>query len=307
MLTSNDIEKARQGDLKILCDLDERGLSPATGENEEDFAKRLEALRCSLIDMERKLSTEGQATVDTLKLKSQDRIISSYYAAPQRQTSELYGFKCDWVPGFFTDPAFSWLFGGCTYSYPPDFFTVFIIGNKLRKKKKFLCYDRNEILAHELCHVARAGLNSTEFEEHFAYQTSSSAFRRAFGGIMHSQGDTLIFLCACAILIAAQVLLPIYAPTLPPGLGWLVFGAVILFLVLRHLHTTRIYNIALRKLNIDFFDRDNATARMLLFHATDQEIRRIAKAKSPRELLQELAQKELRWKIALERCNPKKS
>ncbi|MCQ2396274.1 MAG: hypothetical protein MJ106_01070 [Lentisphaeria bacterium] len=304
MISTTDIERARSGDMDTLRKLDSRGLSPAVGEDADAFATRLEALRTSLSNMEHRLSTDGQTAIDTLELHAKDRISPALYSTPHEQTTELYGFKCDWVPGFFTDPTFSWLFGGCTYSYPPDFFTVFIIGNKLRKKTKFLCYDRNEILAHELCHVARAGLNSIEYEEHFAYQTARTAFRRAFGGIMHSQMDSMLFLFACIVLVAAQILLPIFAPDTPfRWIGWIFFAAVMLFFVLRHLNSTRIFNKARRKLNETFRGGNGLDARMILFHATDAETREIANANSTRKLLDDYAQKDLRWKIALSRIN----
>lgn len=290
--------------MDTLRKLDSRGLSPAVGEDAKAFATRLEALRNSLASLEHKLTADGQTALDTLKLHAKDRISPALYSTPQEQTNRLYGFKCDWVPGFFTNPAFSWLFGGCTYSYPPDFFTVFIIGNKLRKKDHFLCYDRNEILAHELCHVARAGLDSTEFEEHFAYQTAKSSFRKAFGGIMHSQMDSMLFLLACLMLIAAQVLLPLYAPDTPfRWCGWALFAAVMLFFVLRHLNSIRIFKKALKKLDESFHSSNGLNARILLFHATDDEIREIAKTDDPRKLLEAYAQKELRWQIALSRIN----
>lgn len=302
MISTADIERARARDMDTLRKMDSRGLSPAVCEDAEAFATRLDALRNSLASMEHKLSTDGQTDVDTLTLHAKDRIPSTLYANPHEHTSDLYGFKCDWVPGFFTNPAFSWLFGGCTFSFPPDFFTIFIIGNKLRKKSRFLCYDRDEILAHELCHVARAGLNSMEFEEHFAYQTAKSPFRRAFGGIMHTQKDSMLFLFACLVLVAAQILLPIYAPEMPiRWLGWTFFAAVMLFFIIRHLNSTRIFNKAQRKLAETFSGRNGLDARMLLFHATDTEIREIAKTDSTRELIDDYAKRELRWQIALSR------
>lgn len=300
MLSDRIIQNVREGDMKTLCELDAKGLSPAVGEGAEAFAQRLEILRKSLQEFEQKLSSQGKATLDDLCVQSKDRIPQSLYETPRKQTRQLYGFNCDWVPGFFCNPRFSWLFGGCTYSYPPDFFTVFIIGERLRKQKKYLCYDRDEIFAHELCHVGRAGLNSMEFEELFAYQTARRPFRRFLGGIMHSQMDTLVFLLACLFLVAAQVLLPLYNAVLPSWLGWAVFGAVMLFFLLRHTYSYHVFRKALQKLQA-FCGNDAAKARMLLFHATDDEIHQLARTETPESLLKEYSASELRWKIACER------
>ena len=300
MFSDREIQKVREGEMKTLCDLDANGLSPAVGEGAEEFSKRLENLRKRLQEFDRQLSSQNEVSFDGLLAKRQDRIPRNLFDEPRKQTRQLYDFDCDWVPGFFCNPRFSWLFGGCTYSYPPDFFTVFIIGERLRRRKKYLCYDRDEIFAHELCHVARAGLNSMEFEELFAYQTARSPFRRFLGGIMHSQQDTLIFLLACLFLVVAQVILPRFAAVLPSWLGWLGFGVVMLFFLLRHMRSYGIYQRALRNLEM-CCSGHTENARGLLFHATDKEIHQLASTDSPRTLLEQYSASELRWKIACRR------
>ncbi len=42
---------------------------------------------------------------------------------------------------------------------------------------------RQELLAHELCHIARIALDSTLYEETFAYQVSPSPLRRLWDAI----------------------------------------------------------------------------------------------------------------------------
>lgn len=294
-----DLQRVREGDLKYLRKLDARGLSPAVGEDAEAFASRLEKLQTSLAEFETKLSQKGQVDWEGVLCAEKNRIPRSGFEASLTLTDELYGFQCDWVPGFFCNPRFSWLFGGCTYSFPPEFFALFIISAKLRKAKKFLCYDREEILAHELCHVARSGLGAVEFEELIAYQTAKSGFRRVWGGIMHSQWDSLIFLLACLFLVAAQIFLPLLSLPFASWLGWAVFGAVVLFYILRQANSYRIYKKALANVAA-VYQGDERIARKVVFHATDKEIRQLARTKDARRLLDDW-QSELRWKIALDR------
>ena len=301
------LQRIRQEDLDTLVDLDRRGLTPAPNEDGDAFAARLQRLAERLSQWEDDLRTAGRTSLEGITLKREDAIPAELLAASGKRTKGLYGFQCDWVPGYFCSPSHSWLFGGCTFSAPPDLFTVFIISQKLRTKKRHLFYDRDEILSHELCHVARTGLQATEFEEHFAYQTSTGAFRRNWGGIMHSQWDSFLFLALCLLLPIGQLVLPQFAPSLPLWLNWIPLLAALAFFVLRHLRSRRHFQKALQTLQKYACHGDEQKARILLFHATDQEIHVLAKlyGKANGETLfhQTLDSfpKDLRWKVAFHR------
>ena len=291
------LTRVKRGDMKTLCQLDARGLTPAPGEDAEGFAMRLEALQQRFQEFQRDIGSSSGISLEGLKVDAASEIPRENRREPNRQTERLYGFECDWVPGFFCNPRASWLFGGCTYTFPPTLFTVFIIGERLRAKKRHLFYDRDEILAHEVCHVARASLNSTEFEEHFAYQTARSAFRRSWGGIMHTQMDSFAFMLACLALVVCQLLNATWH-ALPAWTGWTVFAATALFFVLRHARTRHVFKKALENLK-KACKGDERRARILAFHATDRELHQLAKAKDINALLQKFT--DLRWKIALQR------
>ena len=302
------LQRIRQEDLDTLVDLDRRGLTPAPNEDGNAFAARLQRLAERLSQWEDALRTADSTSLEGMTLKREDAIPAELLAASGKRTKGLYGFQCDWVPGYFCSPAHSWLFGGCTFSAPPDLFTVFIISQKLRTKKRHLFYDRDEILSHELCHVARTGLQATEFEEHFAYQTSTGAFRRNWGGIMHSQWDSFLFLALCLLLPIGQLVLPQLAPSLPLWLNWIPLLAALAFFVLRHLRSRRHFQRALQTLQKYACHGDEQKARILLFHATDQEIHALAKlyGKANGESLfhqtLDAFPKDLRWKVALHRA-----
>ncbi len=307
-LEEKTLQRIRQEDLDTLADLDRRGLTPAPGEDGNAFAARLQRLSERLSRWEEDLRVAGRTSLEGMTLKRGDAIPPELFAAPGKRTKGLYGFQCDWVPGYFCSPSHGWLFGGCTFSAPPDLFTVFIVSQRLRAKKRHLFYDRDEILSHELCHVARAGLQATEFEEHFAYQTSTGAFRRNWGGIMQSQRDSFLFLILCVLLPIGQFLLPHFAPALPLWLSWIPLLAALAFFILRHLRIRRHFRKALKILQKLACHDDGQKARILLFHATDREIHDLARLSGKNDgetrFHKTLAsfQKDLRWKIALHRC-----
>jgi hypothetical protein len=75
------------------------------------------------------------------------------------------------------------------------------------EKGHYLFYTRDEILAHEAVHVARAKLKEPRFEEILAYQTSQNRFRKYWGPLLRSSPESLIFL--------ASILLGIIHPSIP--------------------------------------------------------------------------------------------
>ncbi|MBS0656141.1 MAG: hypothetical protein JSR46_10215 [Verrucomicrobia bacterium] len=95
-----------------------------------------------------------------------------------------------WVEVLFSDEGLQPWEAGCTwYSSDHDQLPQIQLRRALQRKKRYLwLYDRDEILAHEYVHAMRAPLNSTLFEEFFAYFTSQYAgksyvhYFRAFVG-----------------------------------------------------------------------------------------------------------------------------
>ena len=296
-LDTLDLQRLRREELPALAQWDRRGLFPAPGENGEAFAQRLLRLQERLRECHGSLKEKGLYSLEGLSLKREAQVPPALLEEAGERTRRLYGFQGDWVPAFFLTPGMGWLFGGCTYSWPPDPFAVFIINERLRDRKRSFLYCREEILAHELCHVARGGLDSQRFEEHFAYQTSHSAFRRNWGGIMHSQTDSFLFLGACLLLLLGQFTLPLLAPQLPLSLNLAPHPSNPTPPAPPHPHTTKTFQKALDAL-AHCCGEDRQKARILLFHATDTEIHALARAQDPALLLDKWRQKCLRWKVA---------
>jgi len=136
-------------------------------------------------------SGDGVYEVEGLSFPAAQRIPREMVTNVAAITQEHYGFAIDWVPGFFADQSFGWLFGGCAYYFEPDFFALFIVRRSFEHHNRWLIYNRDELLSHELCHVARGGLKADFFEEEFAYGVSGSWFRQAVGGLFRTGSEGL--------------------------------------------------------------------------------------------------------------------
>ena len=298
MIASALIDRAGAGDLTALADLDARGLSPAPGEDAPAFAERLRGLNANFQSMEEELAKGGTYTVEGVTVRRDARIPAEVFAVPGDATEALYGFRCDWVPGFFLDPRFSGLFGGCAFYFFPDFFALFIIRHSFQTKERWLWYRRDELLAHELCHVARIALLSEEFEETFAYQTSASSFRKLIGGIFRKQTDSFLFLGVTFVLLFAQILRTQWLHTMPIWPFWSLVGLVFAWLLIRHAFHCRRLSVAQHHI-AELFGKENALP--VLFRCTDDELHRFASTE-PQSLKTWIAeQTSLRWQVIRKR------
>jgi len=208
--TVQELSKARKGDVKMLAEFDKRGLICGAHETLEEYCNRLQLFIKNLDEMESEVKKNGYLSLEDMKFANEERIPENSFKPSQKINRELYDFSIDWVPGFFLTPRFGMLFGGCAYSFDPDFFSLFIIRSSFKEKKKWLFYERDEIMSHELCHIARFAMNSHKYEEQFAYQTSGSKFRRNYGCMMRSAWETYILMILLLGMLTTQVSLVLF-------------------------------------------------------------------------------------------------
>ncbi len=205
--TKQELEKIEAGDLKTIADFDTRGFIPGPKESLKEFADRLRVFEKNLNEMEAELKEKKSLTIENMNFPAEEKIPQASFNPATKITSELYDFKITWVPGFYVTPSFGMLFGGCAFSFDPDFFSLFIIRNSFKKKKKWLVYERDELMSHELCHVARFAMGSHKYEEQFAYQTSNSSFRKNFGCMMRSAWETYVLMILLVSMLVTQITL----------------------------------------------------------------------------------------------------
>ena len=285
------LNKAANGDIDALLLLDNHGFIMGHSESPEQFVARLRTLADKLDKMQKSLDKDGKFEIDDVTVYARDRIPDKIFGEAKEATSSLFGFSIDWVPGFFIDPFF--LFGGCAFTYYPDFFAMFIIRRSFKHAQKWFIYKRKELLAHELCHIARIGLESERFEETFAYQTATSPFRRLLGGVFLKPMDSYLLLGSAFLLLLGQFLRIYLFPALPIAPFWGLIALSILWLALRYIGLMSTLNNA--KANMVLLWGDNAMKA--LFRASDKEIRTWASFKDKAEAEAWLENQGIRWKV----------
>ena len=296
--SEESLQQAASGNIDTLAAYDASGLLLGADETAADFAKRIRIFQANRQKLEDALQKDGKYDAEGIIVTSNDRIPNTLFTKIADHTKRLYRFEIDWVPGFFIDPSFSLLFGGCAFCSYPDFFTMFIIRRTFKTQEKWLIYNRDELLAHELCHVSRIALLSEEFEETFAYQTSSSAFRKLIGGIFRKQTDSFMFLGVTFILLFAQILRTQWLHSIPIWPFWSLVGLVFAWLLIRHAFHCRRLGIAQRHI-AELFGKENALP--VLFRCTDEELHRFA-ATQPQTLKSWIEeQNSLRWQVIRKR------
>lgn len=301
MVSSDLVDRAEQGDGEALAQLDAAGLLLGAEETLAEYAGRLRSLQHNLELMDDELRRERTFTIDGVTVHADRRIPAAVFDEAHGDTERLYGFRLEWVPGFFIDPRFSLLFGGCAFSFYPDFFALFIIRRAFATRSRWLIYGRRELLAHELCHVARVALGSQDFEEMFAYQTATSAFRRLAGCIFRGQAEALALVGSTLGLLGAQLVRTLALSWWPVWPFWLLTAGVFLWLVLRLAGLRRVWNRALEHAEWLAPGR----ARLLLFRCTDAEVAELARLGEPaaaQAWFEQRCQSQVRWQVTRARC-----
>jgi len=293
-IDAKTLARLEQGDVTALAELDRRGLLLGAGETCADYAARLRCLVGNLESMDAELARTGRFEIEGVRVTAAARIPAELFREAAPVTDSLFAFRIDWVPGFFVNPKLGWLFGGCAFWFYPDFFALFIIRKAFERRRRWLIYGRRELLAHELCHVARVGLDSRLFEETFAYQTATSGFRRLIGGVFRVPADSYLLLLVTLLLLVAQIVRVTAWNALWIWPFWTALGGVAGGLAVRHWWLQRAFGRALQHLGPLAGDR----APAVLFRCTDAEIFECARCAGPDALaarIGEWAASEPRW------------
>lgn len=295
------IDAVKAEDLETLAALDARGLLAGKDENGLAFATRLEKLEENISELETDLDSEKGFKLDGLTFKRKDRIPQNLFADAAAKNRALYDFSVDWVPGFYRDPRQSFLFGGCSYTSCPDFFAIFLIRAAFAKTNRWLWYDRDELFSHELCHVARSGMDSRMYEEHLAYRTSEKQFRKVVGSVLYSTMDTFLILGGVLLPLIIQFAGIYMGKPMPAWPGWLLIVGLLLFYANRWRVIKKRTNRAEAALTMVFGDQ----AQAVLFRCTDEEINDLATL-APEKTGEWLKTHEnnLRWRVTCHRFKP---
>jgi hypothetical protein len=302
ILNSDLLEHLTSERLDLLAELDEAGLFAESGETFEIYHERLKRIRDKFKEISEELETEaGFAPFDDLKFSKDDLISDEIMAEAAEITHALYAFKIDWVPGFFLSTNLGMLWGGCAISVPEEDFSLFLIRKSFRSVKKWFIYRRDELLSHELCHIARTPLHDYRFEEYFAYQTSFSRLRRYMGNCFIYRYDAIGFIMPVMLLLFVQIMITVGFVQLPIWPFWITAGLYPLWLFIRNQLSRNLIHRARRKLAWIC-----SAPAAVLFRCSASEIIEFAAAPDDDatiRLWQDKAEHELRWKIIDYRFN----
>ncbi|MFZ0565568.1 MAG: hypothetical protein WAM28_05230 [Chlamydiales bacterium] len=201
---------------------------------------------------------------------------------------KMFDIDPDWISINYTNKKLRFWEGGCTWIEPNK--VVLQLNKAFKEKETYLgLYTRDELIAHELVHVARLAFEEPIFEEILAYSTSPSHFRRFFGPFFRtSKGSRFLLIGFLACLGAAFFSFFV-------GVAYLCLFGLIGFNICRLLRAQYIFSRTQKKL-IQLVGAERALPIMI--RLTDREIIRFSK-KTKEQILafaQKMSKNQLRWK-----------
>lgn len=273
------LNAATEGDIKLLAQWDSLGLMSGDGESFAEYKARVERHIVWQKKLMQDLKKAGKVEIaPKLYAQKDGEIPAKIFRQAHDLTQDLYGFTLDWAAGFFLTEPLGMLWGGSSWSCDESGEAVFIIRKEFRKREKWYIYERTELLAHELCHLAHAPVGGNGLEEFFAYQTSTHKLRRYMGNCFVNNWDSLFFLLPSMLLLTVQ-LVNLFANLNIPispfwglqilGVGWLLGR--------NQLWRNRYFKAE------SFLQRLNFPAKKILFRCSEEEICQIAKFKSEQQ------------------------
>lgn len=234
-----------------LLALNAEGFIPGPGETSEDFRKRI---------LETKEFFQTQA----------DALPSHHWQWPSEQLKALFDFSPRWCAAVFSSQGLAPWQAAATWI---DVKRIYLI--RLRSSKWVSrLIDRNEVLAHEAAHAARAAFDESKYEEFFAFLTSSSKWRRVLGPLFRKPREATLLVAILGMCSLLQMLEVVWDVSLLSQILLLkafCFFSILSFRLLRV--RLRIERAAKRLLH---FLKDPAMVRPALFRMTDAEIEQLA-------------------------------
>ena len=292
------IKNLSSNSIKELIELDKNGLLIGYQENFNEYQARLLSIISDLYELSSELEVNTSVKISSnIKLSQTDLIPMHIKNNASATTKSLYKFKCNWVLGFFLSKGIGQLAGACALT-SKNGFTLFLLRKIFSQKENWLWYSRDELLSHELCHVARAPINDISNEEFFAYKISKSPFRRYVGNCFQKPIDTILFLIPFFLLLIMQIISSFFLINIPMMFFWILAFIFPILFIIRNQYYRCIYFNAEKKLAS--FGIDKSNIKPLLFRSHQKEIKEITKLNTLENFnnwLKTKISKEIRWEI----------
>jgi len=281
-----------------LIKLNHEGLIPGPNENEEEFRKRADyCLKLKDIlaqDLEKQFNLEKQDF-------GSEQLVRE--ALPS--IKKFFDIDPTWIPIFFSNYKLSPWHGGCAWIFQltneTPMAAFFQLRQTFRKSRKYLgLYDREELIAHELCHVGRMMFQEPKYEEIIAYRTSKSWFRRWFGPIVQNSWESMLFLVVLLLILVMDFALAGFDQTEAFELAmWfkLIPIALIIYALVRLVLRQDRFSKCLHNVLDAVGDENKANA--VVYRLQDKEINLFSRMRQEeiRIYATENAEKSLRWRL----------
>ena len=297
-----NLATGKGSEIQILKELDACGLILAPDEDCIQYKERLIKMFTAIKEFNKDLEENQKVNLfNSLELDKANRIPDDILKEAALINQKFYAFSIDWIPGFFMNKSLGLLWGGCAMTFPENNMSLFLIRGSFAKKRKWLFYKREELLSHELCHIARTPIEDIVYEEFFAYKLSPSAFRRYIGNCFRYGSDALFFIIPFFMLLGAQATQLFFLPALPIYPFWIVAGLYPAFLLVRNQIARKFYY----KAEANLIKAGLPTAQYILFRCSKEEIQTISAFSKDilglKEWLGKQSNTFLHWQIIYER------
>lgn len=246
--------------LEELLALNAEGLVPGPEESEEAFCSRA-------------LETKDFFCAQKEALPLQ------HWQWPAEQLKALFDFSPRWCAAAYSSKGLALWQAAATWIDVKRIYTIRI------RPSRWVSWmvDRNEVLAHEAAHAARAAFDEPKYEELFAYLTSCSRWRRSIGPLFRRPGEAALLMALFGLGALSQIF------------EWFASLWFLIAFVFCSIWSVRLLRAKMRleraARRLLPFLKDPAMVRPVLFRMTDREIEQLA-GKEPFE-----PGTDLRWKL----------
>ncbi len=261
--------------IEELIELNRQGFIAGPLETEDQFKKRVELTK-EVYQFPQKLNANITITKD-------NKIKKPFWSWTKAQLKNFYDFSPEYFLGYFNNKNLRFFEGAATWQIEQDSkktpIPILQVKKGLKKGSYFSIYQIEEILSHEAVHAARAAFSEPKFEEHLAYLTSSSIFRRILGPIFQSPKESLIFVVLLGLTLFFQTLafidsffFPLFSFCSISCFIYAIWGLKRLF--------WRRWVLLRAKKKLKIILKDSKKAQYVLLRLTDKEIQNFSRWKT---------------------------
>lgn len=253
-------------EIEELLRLNAEGLIPGPGETEAAFEKRVQ---------------ETQAAFELCE----EVIPFHQWVWASEQVKELFDFRPRWCKAVCSNRGLVPWQAAATWIDVKRIYTIQINSSRWVS----WCVNRDELLAHEAAHAARAAFDEPKSEELFAYLTSPKKWRRTIGSLFSSPAESYWFVGSIGLGGILQFIEDIWGIWALSGLCFMAAAMQCAGYAIRLMRIRVRLEKAAKRLRPLL--RDSTKVRAVLFRMTDEEIFNLSRKK------QLNYPDELRWKV----------